>query len=221
MLAFIDESGDPGRKLTKGSSRFFVVAVVIFEDNDVAADCDQRISLLRRELSLPKDYEFHFYCNSHRVRLSFLQAIAPYPFFHHCFALDKDPKKLLGEGFKHKESMYKYVCRLVLTNARPQLSQATVVIDESGDRRFRNQLVPYLRKHIEEEGRRVIKKVKSEPSLSNNLLQLADYVASITNRRVQGKRRGAEYYRYLAAHEISLQIWPKTYPTPSPRARAP
>ena len=216
MLAFIDESGDPGRKLVRGSSRYFVVAVVTFDDNDVAADCDNRISLLRRELGLADNYEFHFSRNSHRVRLSFLQAVTPYAFFYHGFVLNKDPKKLVGEGFKYKESLYKYVCRLVLTNARPYLSETTVVIDRSGARRFQQQLATYLRKHIEERGRQAIKKVKSERSDSNNLLQLADYVASIVNRRAQGKRGAAEYYRYLAAHEITLQTWPKTYPTPSP-----
>lgn len=212
MLAFIDESGDPGRKLAEGSSRYFVVAVVTFEDNEVAADCDTRISLLRTELGLPEDYEFHFNCNSHRIRLLFLQAIAPYPFFYHGFVLDKDPKKLVGEGFKYKESLYKYVCRLVLTNARPYLNQATVVIDKSGGHRFQRQLATYLRKHIQEEGRQVIKKVKPERSSSNNLLQLVDYVASTINRKAQGKRGASEYYRYLAAHEISLQVWPKNVP---------
>ena len=38
MLVFIDESGDTGRKLEKGSSKFFVVALVIFEDHDEASN---------------------------------------------------------------------------------------------------------------------------------------------------------------------------------------
>lgn len=32
MLVFIDDSGDPGFKLDKGSSRFFVICSVIFDD---------------------------------------------------------------------------------------------------------------------------------------------------------------------------------------------
>ena len=216
MLAFIDESGDPGRKLVRGSSRYFVVAVVTFDDNEVAADCDNRISLLRRELGLADNYEFHFSRNSHRVRLSFLRAVSPYGFFYHGLVLNKDPKRLVGEGFNYKEPLYKYVCRLVLTNARPYLGETTIVIDRSGAKRFQKELATYLKKHIEKEGRQTIKKVKSERSDSNNLLQLADYVASIINRRAQGKRGAAEYYKYLATKEITCQIWPKTYPTPSP-----
>ena len=48
MLAFVDESGDSGRKILNGSSLYFVVAVVTFEDHDDALACDHRIGLLRR-----------------------------------------------------------------------------------------------------------------------------------------------------------------------------
>ena len=55
MLVFIDESGDTGRKLDKGSSRYFVIVLITFEDNDEALACDQRIALLRKELRLPNN----------------------------------------------------------------------------------------------------------------------------------------------------------------------
>ena len=32
MLVFVDESGDPGLKLNKGSSAYFIVALVLFEE---------------------------------------------------------------------------------------------------------------------------------------------------------------------------------------------
>lgn len=32
MLLFIDESGDPGREIDRGSSIFFIVALLAFED---------------------------------------------------------------------------------------------------------------------------------------------------------------------------------------------
>ena len=36
MLVLIDESGDPGFKLAKGSTPYFVVAMVLFQDLDQA-----------------------------------------------------------------------------------------------------------------------------------------------------------------------------------------
>ena len=54
MLVFIDESGDTGFKVKQGSSKYFIISLVIFEDNEEALACDQRIQLLKRELKYPK-----------------------------------------------------------------------------------------------------------------------------------------------------------------------
>ena len=43
-----------------GSSRFFVVTAVLFEDNEEAEMCDKRIDELRAELGLSEKFEFHF-----------------------------------------------------------------------------------------------------------------------------------------------------------------
>jgi hypothetical protein len=209
MLLFIDESGDPGRKLEQGSSRLFVVALVVFNDHDEAEACDQRIALLRRELGWKEGSEFHFSRNSDRQRCQFLQAVAPYDFFYYGIVLNKDPEKLWGPGFDHKESLYKFTCRLVFENARDKLQDATVIIDESGNREFKVQLERYLKKRMTlDDGTRLIRRVKMQRSSSNNLLQLADYVAGVINRSAGGrKRQGTDYRRFIAHREISVQIW--------------
>ncbi len=211
MLAFVDESGDSGRKILNGSSLYFVVAVVTFEDHDDALACDHRIGLLRRELGMPPGYEFHFSENPKEIRQSFLAAVSPYHFFYHVFALNKDPSKLYGPGFDHKESLYKYAVRLTFQNARPFLADTKVVIDRSGDRDFQREFATYLRSRIKaEDGGRLIKSVKQEDSKANNLLQLADYVAGVSNRHILRKPEGIELRRkYLAPHELSLQTWPR------------
>jgi hypothetical protein len=210
MLAFLDESGDPGRKPDRGSSLYFVVGLVIFNDREEAMRCDERIGLLRGELGLDAKFEFHFSDNSHRLRLAFLEAVAPYNFFYHVFALDKHPDRLYGKGFQFKSPLYKYVCSLVFENAKAHLRRATVVVDGSGDRVFRRQLASYLKARMNDRGgTEVISKVRLERSSSNNLLQLADYVAGISNRHVQGKVRAREYRRWLAPREASFQVWPK------------
>lgn len=210
MLAFIDESGDPGFKLDQGSSRYFTVALVVFEDHTEAISCDQRIGLLRRELGWNDQSEFHFKHNSDPDRRAFLQAVAPYNFFYYGIVINKDPEKLWGEGFKYKQSFYKYTCSLVFENAKDKLDQSIVVIDGSGSLDFKQQLAKYLKSRVNENQRRIIKEVKIQRSRSNNLLQLADYVAGVINRSVQKNKRFAQEYRKLIAHrEIFVQIWPK------------
>jgi len=209
MLIFIDESGDSGLKIEKGSSRYFTIGLVIFEENDEAIACDQRIQLLKKEIGWPPNAEFHFKRNSNRVREVFLRAVVPYNFFYYGMAIKKDQNKLWGDGFHNKESFYKYTCGLVFENAKEKLINATVIIDESGNLDFKHQLAKYLRNKINREDK-IIKKVKMQRSESNNLLQLADYVASSINRSIQNKRKKSDDYRRIISHrEIYVQIWPR------------
>jgi hypothetical protein len=209
MLVFIDESGDTGFKIKQGSSRYFVISLVIFEDNDEAIACDQRIQLLKKELKYPNDFEFHFKENSHKVRKALLETLAPYNFFYYGIVINKDPQKLWGEGFKNRESFYKYTCGLVFENARACFKDANIKIDSSGRKVFRSQLAKYLKSKINLDGRNCIKKVKMERSQSNNLLQLADYIAGVINRYVQNKKYSKDYRKLIAPKEIYVQIWPK------------
>ena len=50
MLTFVDEAGDPGRKTDSGSTRFFAVTAVLFQDKDEANRCDSAIDSLRDRL---------------------------------------------------------------------------------------------------------------------------------------------------------------------------
>jgi len=209
MLVFIDESGDTGFKIKQGSSRYFVVSLVIFEDNDEALACDQRIQLLKRELKYSDNFEFHFKENSHRVRMAFLQALVPYNFFYYGIVINKDPRKLWGDVFKSRESFYKYACGLVFENARSHFKNANIKIDSSGRKVFRSQLAKYLKSKINTSARDCIKKVKMERSQSNNLLQLADYIAGVINRCVQKKKYSKDYRKLIAPKEMYIQIWPK------------
>ena len=52
MLAFIDESGDTGKRIMNNSSRYLVVANVMFRDKSDAHACDNAIEELRTELRL-------------------------------------------------------------------------------------------------------------------------------------------------------------------------
>ena len=209
MLVFIDESGDAGLKLETGSSEYFIVTLVAFEDNDEALAADQRIQLLKRELGLRPEFEFKFNKAKREFREAFLSAAARYEFFYLSIVINKT--KLTGPGFKFKESFYKYACSLVFQNAKPYLDSATVVIDGSGSREFRRQLGSYLRKRVNPAAgdTRHIGKIKIQESHKNNLLQLADMVCGAVARSC-GPKEDAPVYRQLIAHrEIYVQLWPK------------
>lgn len=206
MLVFVDESGDTGLKVEKGSSRFFVVALVSFEENDEAVACDQGIELLKRELMKSLNFEFKFSKLRKDQRIKFFEAVLPYSFFYFAVIINKNPEKLYGDGFKIKESFYKYTCGLVFESAKPYLKNATVIIDGSGSREFKKQLTIYLRKKI---GDSIIKKVKIQSSHSNNLIQLADMTAGAIYRSFTNKGDKSIYREMISSKEMRAQVWPK------------
>jgi hypothetical protein len=50
MLAFIDESGDPGFRVSKGSSAIFVTSMVMFPDSASALSTQRKIEALQKKL---------------------------------------------------------------------------------------------------------------------------------------------------------------------------
>lgn len=59
MLVFLDDSGDPGFKVKKGSSPCFVIALVMFDDPLQMEECAVEIKKLRRKLRLNHQFEFY------------------------------------------------------------------------------------------------------------------------------------------------------------------
>ena len=208
MLVFVDESGDAGMKGKQGSSALFVITAVLFEENEAAEECDRKIEELRNQIFKGRNIEFHFnkMCDAFRGR--FLEGVSSQSFFYLSFVLNKE--KLYGPGFQYKDSFYKYTAKLLFENAKPYLRDATVTVDRTGDREFRTQLEKYLKSKINTDAQ-LIRKVKSESSHSNNLLQLADMVCgAVARSHRENKDEDVSRFRKMLGHrELSVQLWPK------------
>lgn len=208
MLVFIDESGDTGLDIRGGATKYFGIILVAFDDHDEALACEQRIALLRRELRIDERFEFHFHKNSDRIRESFFRAILPYSFFYYGIIINKE--KLFGQGFKNKESFYKYACGLLFENAKEKLKDAIVVVDQSGRKLFKYQLASYLKQKVNTRDHDCIKKVKMQDSHRNDLLQLADMVSGAVFRSFDGGKKDRTVFRgIIQSREMYVQVWPK------------
>jgi hypothetical protein len=209
MLVFLDESGDPGMKLQQGSSEYFFVTLVIFEDNEEALRADHHIAALREQLRLDASFEFRFNKMNYRLRTRFLREMCGFNFCYYTIALRKG--QLTARGFRFSESFYKVACRYVFTNAKTVLRDAVVVIDGSGSRVFQRQLVTYLRRGINPRtpGDSHIRKIKIEDSHRNNLLQLADMVCGALARSYGNKPDAKDYRTLISRRERHVQTGPK------------
>ena len=72
QLVFIDDSGDPGFKLNRGSSKHFVIACVIFDDPLDAEETALQMKKFRRDLGWRQDKEVLCQRTPHRGLLEYV-----------------------------------------------------------------------------------------------------------------------------------------------------
>lgn len=209
MLVFIDESGDPGLGKQGNCSHFFVVTLVIFQDNAEALRTEGAIKQLRQDLRVPASYEFHFSKMKDEWRIQFLQTVSRFKWVYVAMALNKDG--LHSHGFKFPDSLYKYTVRRAFEAARGHIRDAKVVIDSSGNRNFREELKSYLRQRVnkvDEDGVNVIRKLSLEDSHRNDLLQLADMACGAFARNLTRPEERNRFQRFIAANQMIAKVWP-------------
>jgi len=183
MLVLIDESGDPGFKIVRGSSPHFIVAMVIFRDYPQAERTSAAIANARTLLRVHPEFKFNKCCD--QVRDRFFETVLPFDFTIRALVVDK--AKIYSEHLReNKEHFYNYFVQLLLRHDHGVLSSARVKIDGSGDREFKRELGRYLRQQVQV-GK--IQSVKFAESHRDNLIQLADMTAGAIARSYRPESR--------------------------------
>jgi hypothetical protein len=197
MLVLIDESGDPGFKLDRGSTRHFVMSLVVFRDYGQAEACSQSIRNLRA--LLPHSGEFKFNKSSERVKDEFFDAVHGHVF--EVWALVVDKTLIHSENLKRNDDkFYNYFVRMLLESGI-KLEGARVKIDGSGDHEFKHQLQRYLKRSLPDGA---VSSVKFADSQKDDLIQLADMVVGAIARsyRAEGERSKARKWRSMLTKKI-------------------
>lgn len=201
MLVFIDDSGDAGFKLEKGSSKFFVIACVIFEDDLEVLKTAVSIKELRRSLKLVDYREFKFNSSTRKIREEFLKAINKFQFKIRCIVIDKTLIK--SSELKSKiESFYSYAIKLVLKHNNNSIQNAKIRIDGSGGREFRKNFITYLRKELNSQERNIMKNCRFVDSKNNDLIQLADMIAGSIRRSYESDKTDKLIYKSIIKKHI-------------------
>ena len=201
MLVFIDDSGDPGFKLEKGSSRYFIVLILIFDDELEAEKTAVAIKGLRRDLGFPDDAEFKFHKSSKNVRAKFLQIVNPFKFRVRALVVDKTLIRS-QELRTNKNSFYGYAIKTALKYARGSVLDAKVRIDGSGDRIFRKSFLSYLRRQLNSRKQKIMKNCKLVDSKGNVLVQMADMIAGSVRRSYDKDKPDHKTYKTIIKNHI-------------------
>jgi len=201
LIIFIDDSGDPGFKVTKGSSDVFVIALVIFDDPLDAEETALKIKRLRQKLNRPEKFEFKFNKCSKDFRCMFLDIITGARFRVRAIVMPKN--NIYGKELRRsKESFYNYAIKMVLKHSDNTIIDAKIRIDGHGDRKFKQAMNNYLRKELNSPGKRIFTNLKIIDSKENVLIQLADMVAGAIHRSYYNDKTDKDLYKSMIAGKI-------------------
>ena len=201
---FLDDSGDPGFRLNKGSSQVFVIAMVIFDDNLEAEKTSLAIKQLRRKLKVSDLYEFKFNKTNIKFRTKFFNAVKDYKFRVRAIAVKKESihsPRLRTET----EDFYNYVIMQVLKHNGGKIKNAKLKFDKRGERNVRDQLRVYLSDRLNNKETKIFRDLKFVDSRQNTLIQLADMVAGAINYATKGKDN--RYVKLLESNGLIEDIW--------------
>src|SRR5215475_2325992 len=145
MLVIIDESGDAGFKLNKGSTPVFVAVLVAFRYEEQARAAQDAIEAVAARLRIRPEFKFSK-CRD-EVRDAFFEAVRPFNFCVRAIVVEKELiySPLLRT---RKEAFYSFFVKTMLKFDDGLLKAASIVIDGSGDQEFRRELESYLRLHL-------------------------------------------------------------------------
>ena len=202
---YVDDSGDPGFKIGNGSSRYFVIVCVIFDEKMDATNAVNVVKEFKENtLGWSNSRELKSNKTNLEIKTNFFNTICKSCRFRiRAIVIDK-PVIYSDELKKNKVSFYNYAIRQVLSKTR--LVDAKIVLDGHADRNYKKQAISYIRK-VAGGGQNSISDIKFEDSSKNNLIQIADMTAGAIRRQYEGLSDGDVCVKMLHKSGKIDDIW--------------
>lgn len=184
---YLDESGAPGVARCAGDC--LLVSLVVFESKEARDKSIEAIEALRKRLKLPEDYEFHCSRNSARPQTEFLKMLSGLDFRFITVAIRKDDFK--------KTASYARLAKLIIAEIKERFPEMKIEMDSNP------MLYAELRKRMRAEKMSGIK-IRERDSKNSSLVQVADYVANISGKKVKNTPKARELYGLIAKKVLTF-----------------
>jgi hypothetical protein len=184
MHAFVDDSGDPGMKLERGSSRFLVLAACIFRDPLHIEHAAQAIRDCRDSLRRGERWEFKHAKTSDDVKDEFFNATKQLKYDVRAIVIDK--QRLRSDALMTRPGyLQNYAIVQIFSHTLGTVQDATLVIDGDAKRALRLKSVSYFLREVNDKAPGTLRKVSYDDSTRNPLIQLADMTAGAIRRHYE------------------------------------
>lgn len=198
MLIFIDESGDPGFSFKRGSSKVFILALVIFLSEKDAEKTAHVIENFKQREWKGRNREIKFHGISKKERIKILKEIKDCNFRIRVMIVKKnsvDSNRLK----KNISTYYNFFLKQLLAHNREILEDANIRLDGTAGREFKKSISSYLRKDLKKKAIKNFKFVESEKDV---LIQLTDIVAGSIHRTYQRDKDDKKIYKDIIKGKI-------------------
>jgi len=170
-LIFIDDSGCTGFKFGRGSTDYFGIAAIFFDDNLDAEETALKIKRLRRSFGWHDLHEFKFRKTSNKIIEQFMNTVQPCNFRVVTALIDK--RKVTDKNMIKNPILFYYNVILQTIRAGGILNKANIYIDGEAGRKYSQKAKTYIRKNLP---KNAVNKVTFKDSNTDNLVQLADMI---------------------------------------------
>ena len=200
MLVFIDESGDPGFKVAKGSSPVFVAAMIVFADNDDATRAQEAIRELLKRIHHRQEFKFN-QCRAD-IRDSFFVAMRSHRFIVRAIVVRK--ALIWSQRLRTDDAtFYNFFVKTMVKFDNRRLTGAKVFLVGSGNREFRQALSTYLKHHAADGA---LDEIRFRDSKGEPLLQLADMCVGAIARSYRDDRQSPNRWRRMIESKLD-DVW--------------
>ena len=206
QLLYIDDSGDAGFKFKRGSSEYFSIACVVFDDWLDSEETSLKIKRLRRELGWPDDREFKFHNSSSSTRQTFLTTVKRCNFKVWAIIVDK-AKVQNVRTWENAGKFYNFVIKELLVRHMHDISNANLHIDGEAKKAYKKAAFTYIRQYVNKDQKR-INSMGFADSVGNDLIQLADMVVGAMQRSKQTDKTDSALYYTIIKSKVDLWEYP-------------
>jgi hypothetical protein len=209
VIAFADEFGNNSFDFEKQGSHFIIASVIMNEDE--LSEIQVQLEEIRKKFFQTGEIKSSKVKHNHNRRILILRELKKVNFSVYAVVIDK--RKLYGEGFKYKQSFYKYLNGILYKELYRTFPQLELKVDEHGGNDFMRSFKKYVEKnHI----RNLFAGSDFHIQKSHNDLgvQLADMMAGTLGYifdELKKSDKSPEFVELISDKLISLNQFPKEY----------
>lgn len=206
IIAFADEYGNNSFEFASQGTHFIVASVILKKEK--LEETEQYIEEVRRRYFQTGEIKSRKVGDQHHRRLKILQELVQADFSIYAVVVNK--RNLVGEGFKHKPSFYKFLNGLVYKELFKTFPELDLVVDEHGDNDFMRQFKRYVQRYHQPNlfsG----SDFQFSGSAESIMIQLADFIAGTLGRCFDETKLSPESQQFLQVLEpkiTSLNFFP-------------